>query len=239
MNEIMNINKMTGLTTVAIAELTGKRPDHVKRDAETMLTELYGLADLPRFGEMYLDTYGREQVCYLLPKEEVLILVSGYSIPLRAKIIRRLEELESQNRNPYAHLSIEQNLASSVKGLQEIADIFEVPKHLAQVEIVKDIKKRYNVDLSNYLLSAPAQNEIKEDNVFLEPTELGKHFGLGAKDMNKKLRDFNLQYHDGEKWTATDSGKRVSNSHQWFKGAKSGYNLKWNLKAINQLFIKD
>jgi len=218
MNEIMNINKMTGLTTVAIAELTGKEHKNVKRDTETMLTELYGLADLLRFERIYRDSYDREQKCYELPKEEVLILVSGYSIPLRAKIIRRLEELESQNRNPYAHLSIEQNLASSVKGLQEIADIFEVPKHLAQVEIVKDIKKRYNVDLSNYLLNAPAQNQIKEDNVFLEPTELGKHFGLEAKDMNKKLRDFNLQYHDGEKWTATDSGKRVSNPHQWFKG---------------------
>ena len=99
MNELV-INKVTseiGLTTVEIAELTGKRHDNVLRDTETMLTELYGKAGVLRFEATY-ETKGREHKCYKLPKNEVLILVSGYSIPLRAAIVRRLDELEKQNK---------------------------------------------------------------------------------------------------------------------------------------------
>lgn len=98
MNEITALTSEVGLTTVEIAELTGKEHRNVKRDAETMLTELYKKTDLLRFEHIYLDSYGREQPCYQLPKNEVLILCSGYSIPLRAAIVRRLDELEKQNK---------------------------------------------------------------------------------------------------------------------------------------------
>lgn len=97
MNEITALTSEVGLTTVEIAELTGKEHRNVKRDAETMLTELYEKTDLLRFEHIYLDSYGREQPCYQLPKNEVLILCSGYSIPLRAAIVRRLDELEKQS----------------------------------------------------------------------------------------------------------------------------------------------
>ena len=93
--DLVNIKEVCGLTTVAIAELTGKEHRNVKRDAETMLTELYEKASLLRFEQSYTAENGQTYTCYNLPKEEVLILISGYSIPLRAKIIRRLEELEN------------------------------------------------------------------------------------------------------------------------------------------------
>jgi len=89
------------MTTVEIAEQTGKRHDHVLRDTRKMLTELYGDESLPRFGEWYKADNGQEYECYSLPKNEVLTLISGYSIPLRAKIIRRLDKLETEKRNDY------------------------------------------------------------------------------------------------------------------------------------------
>ncbi|EJF75609.1 rha family phage regulatory protein [Bartonella sp. DB5-6] len=79
-----------------IAELCGKRHDHVMRDIKKILEELYTEGGLPKFGGTYLDKQGKSQNCYHLPKRECLILVSGYNMTLRAKIIDRWQELEKQ-----------------------------------------------------------------------------------------------------------------------------------------------
>lgn len=84
---------VVSMSSVEIAELTGKEHFHVKRDCDVMFEEL-GL-DASNFGAIYHDSMNREQTQYLLPKRETLILVSGYSVRMRAKIIDRLEQLES------------------------------------------------------------------------------------------------------------------------------------------------
>lgn len=75
-----------------IAELTGKRHDHVVRDIRKMLDGLG--ANVPNFGGVYRDAKNELRPCYHLPKREALILVSGYSVELRARIIDRWMELE-------------------------------------------------------------------------------------------------------------------------------------------------
>lgn len=83
------------MTSREIAELTGKEHKNVLADIRTMLDDL-GLtsaefsADLP-------DGYGRMQPGFNLPKRECLILVSGYSVAMRARIIDRWQELEARN----------------------------------------------------------------------------------------------------------------------------------------------
>jgi phage regulator Rha-like protein len=81
-----------------IAKLTGKRHDHVMRDIRNMLTELK-ITD-PSFGGSYLDGSGRLLPCFNLDRELTETLVTGYSIPLRHKVIRRLRELEEQAVTP-------------------------------------------------------------------------------------------------------------------------------------------
>jgi len=76
-----------------IAELTGKQHRNVKRDIETMMTTLE--VDMLRFEHIYRDGQNRKQTEYRLPKRETLILVSGYNIQLRAKIVDRWAELEA------------------------------------------------------------------------------------------------------------------------------------------------
>jgi len=95
--QITSMKYTVAMTTNEIAEQTGKRHDNVLRDTRKMLVELYGLDALLKFEATYDTSDGRVLDCYALPKNEVLILVSGYSIPLRAKIIRRLDELEKNN----------------------------------------------------------------------------------------------------------------------------------------------
>ncbi len=75
-----------------IAELTGKLHKNVMADIRKMLTELgYQPAE---FSARYIDGKGESRECFNLPRREVEILLTGYSVPLRAKVIDRLHELE-------------------------------------------------------------------------------------------------------------------------------------------------
>ena len=90
------------MSTREIADLTGKRHDNVMADARSMLDELSGgVLEIqetpythPQNGQTYME--------YLLPKRESLILVSGYSVAMRARIIDRWEALESGKAQPMA-----------------------------------------------------------------------------------------------------------------------------------------
>lgn len=80
------------MSSVEVAELTGKKHQHVMRDIRSMLSGLSTSG--PSFAGTYVNQQGKTQPCFNLPKRECLILVSGYSIELRAKIIDRWMELE-------------------------------------------------------------------------------------------------------------------------------------------------
>ncbi|GEM_PF-3764566 len=60
-----------------------------------MLAELYGEGGVLSFEHTYQNEQnGQWYPCFSLPRCEVVILLTGYSIPLRAKVIDRLHELE-------------------------------------------------------------------------------------------------------------------------------------------------
>ncbi|PSS69789.1 hypothetical protein AYI85_09535 [Shewanella algae] len=84
-----------------IAELTGKRHDHVCRDIRNMLERL---ADTPNLG--YQQNQIVTELCpqakrisaYHLPRRECEILVCGYDVVRRAAVIDRWLELETKQR---------------------------------------------------------------------------------------------------------------------------------------------
>lgn len=98
MNNLIHTGDVQTMSSREIADLTGKRHDHVMRDIRDMLTQLHGEEALPRFGGGYLDANRQERPCFNLPKRETLILVSGYNLAVRAKIIDRWQELEARER---------------------------------------------------------------------------------------------------------------------------------------------
>ncbi len=98
-NNFQNTTVQT-MSSREIAELCGKQHAHIMRDIRQMLGELYPEGGQSKFGSTYLDKQGKPQNCYNLPKRECLILVSGYSMTLRARIIDRWQELEKQAVTP-------------------------------------------------------------------------------------------------------------------------------------------
>ena len=86
------------MSTREIAELCEKEHYHVKRDCETMFKGLQ--LDASKFGGIYFDALNRQQTEYLLDEELTMTLVTGYSIVLRNRVIKRWKELEQKIQKP-------------------------------------------------------------------------------------------------------------------------------------------
>jgi Rha family phage regulatory protein len=122
-NELaLNIAKMSSRE---IAELTGKEHRNVMRDIRDMLEQLRAAGGgLLNFERTYRDSQNKEQPEFLLPKRECLILVSGYSVLLRTRIIDRWSELEAaqdtaqKSALPSTYLDALKELVATVEAKQ-------------------------------------------------------------------------------------------------------------------------
>lgn len=86
------------MSSLQIAEVTGKRHDAILRDIRKLLVQ--GVAAHNFVVSEYTDKTGRTLPCYQLTKKGCLILASGYNAVLREKIIDRWEELENGTAQP-------------------------------------------------------------------------------------------------------------------------------------------
>ena len=114
------------MSSVEIAQRTGKRHDHVLRDIREMLDELYPEGGAPKFGGSYLSEQNKPQPCFNLPKRECIILASGYSVNLRAAIIDRWQELEdAEAQRQQATLALAQQAAHDAQRARS-RTVFEI-----------------------------------------------------------------------------------------------------------------
>lgn len=91
-NLVQNADGVWCMSSLAIAELTGKRHDNVMRDIRNMLEELK--IDQPKFGQIEKFANNREREIFNLPKHECMVLVTGYSAKLRSAVLKRWQLLE-------------------------------------------------------------------------------------------------------------------------------------------------
>ncbi len=104
MNEMSLLNSLT-MSSREIAELCGKRHDNVMRDIRLMLIDLHGVDGVLKFEDTQINQQNDQRYpIFRLPKRETLILVSGYSVVMRARIIDRWQELEARAAQPAVDL---------------------------------------------------------------------------------------------------------------------------------------
>lgn len=117
----MTIAKFQGgdavtMTSSEIAELTGKLHKNVIRDVREMLDELEkDGSDLSHVREDK-DSRGYTENFHL-DRELTETLITGYSIPLRNKVIKRLHELEERTRQ-----SLPDNLPDALRFAADLAE---------------------------------------------------------------------------------------------------------------------
>lgn len=104
------INTQVGatMTSLEIATVTGKRHADVMRDVRTMLEQL-NIGER-KFASSYLSDQNKQLPCFALDRIHVECLLTGYSIPLRMKVLERLKELEAGN-----HVSVPSSFAEALR----------------------------------------------------------------------------------------------------------------------------
>lgn len=183
MNELMNTAPMQTMTSREIAELTGKEHDNVRRDVARMAQELS-----LTFEEKVLPSNGgRPSKVFFLDKESTLILVSGYSIKMRAAIIRRWQELESQA----SKTALPQNYIEALEAL------------------LTSEKEKEKLALENKEMAPKADvyDRIVERNNLYNATQVAQKFGQSAVWLNRQLEQFDVY---------NRSVKRGRVFQQWF-----------------------
>ena len=195
-------NAVISMDSREIAELTGKRHDHVMTDIQKMLADL----DLhaPEFSGTYQTERGNTYQCFNLPKRETLILVSGYSTLVRAKIIDRITELETQLHQ----LESEKVKDLERRNLQLIHDLSDNISHIASSmnaikaaeNEVKAMKARMSdyiadrvVDLRELSMEMRVANQVgfSEDLVAVVTAMLKDLKGI-ANPKNEELQSWNM-----------------------------------------------
>lgn len=157
--------------SLEIAELTGKLHTHVMRDIRKMLNDL-GEGGETIFGSTYTDASNRQSACFKLPRREVDILLTGYSVPLRAKVIDRWRELEAAVAKPTQPVNLSD--ASALRGL-----LLGYTEQVLQLEhkITEDAPK---VEFYDNVAVAVGTQTVQE---------VAKEFGIGSTKFYKLLRD--------------------------------------------------
>lgn len=207
-----------------IAELTGKEHRNVLADIRNMLEKLE--IDCADFSAQYKDSTGRSLPCFNLPKRETLILVSGYDIPMRARIIDRWQELETQAVTPaIPHtkptIREERELQLLARDTMRTLKAFGIVGNAAVLSTDNYCRAIAGRSLleplgATHLLADPRGRTYT-------PTELGKMCNppLSAIKLNLALEQAGLQKRDMGEWMPTDkaaglcewldTGKRHSN----------------------------
>ena len=244
MNNLISISNSTlSMTSREIAELTGKSHSHVLRDIDNLINTLEpGLVSGYK-STTYVSADGRTLRQFEMDRDSTICLISGYDPNSRMRIIKRWQELESAVINTNVSVSSftpHEIAVKQFRGELEVWTLLECPVHIAQQEIVKIVRKDTGIDFSDALKHAAAQQNILSGDVMLEPTEIGTHFNLGSgKVVNKLLNGLGLQTFVNRQWEPTDIGKPHCQKHAWTVKNKSGYNLKWNLKFLENYFKPD
>jgi len=168
-------------------------------------------------------------------KELVYAYAMWVSPKFHLEVIRTFDAVRSGQMVP---MLPEQQAALAMAAWDQLGAIFGAPKHITLQEGAKATMARYGVDLMPLMLTSPHNDAVQDEEVYLEPTELGKLFDLGPVAMNRQLSEMGLQTKVAGEWRPTDTGKSLCIRHAWTTSFKTGYNLKWAAAKIEAMMYE-
>ena len=149
------------MSSLEIAEVTGKEHKNVMRDIQTLLSQGVDKLNFERIS--YKDSMNRVRDAYQLTYKGVLILASGYNPVLREKIINRWEELETGKAEPkFSQQSQSQpKLSDKIQAANFLADFLNL-NGASKLAIAKSIADPLGLPTPDYVMDEKTVHAAKD-----------------------------------------------------------------------------
>lgn len=200
MNEIPTIVDGDRMTSLQIAEITGRRHTDVMRSIRKMEPAWEKVSERKFALAEYQDEQGKPRPCYSLNKEECLYIATKFNDEARAKLIKRWKELEEQSKP-----SVPQNYLEALKSLvksEEEREQLALENRKQQQEIVTISKE--NMELGNkiteMLPKVSYYDQILQSNATMTVTQIAQDYGMSAIKLNLLLSDMKIQHKMRGQW---------------------------------------
>lgn len=201
MNEISTIVDGDRMTSLQIAEITGKpHADVMKaiRKMEPAWSKInegnFSLVD-------YQDKKGETRPCYSLNKEECLYIATKFNDEARAKLIKRWKELEEQHQKPSVPQNYLEALKSLVKAEEEKQQLaLENKKQQEQILTISKTNMELGNKITEMLPKVSYYDKILQSNATMTVTQIAQDYGMSAMRLNKELESMRIQHKVRGQW---------------------------------------
>lgn len=205
MNEISTIVDGERMTSLQIAEITGKPHNDVMkaiRKMEPAWQKVQGGIFSLMQEEVETNNGGHKmRPYYSLNKEECLYIATKFNDEARAKLIKRWKELEEQHQKP----SVPQNYLEALKSLvkaEEEREQLALENRKQQQEIVTISKENMELGsrITEMLPKVSYYDKILQSNATMTITQIAQDYGMSAVRMNKELESMRIQHKVRGQW---------------------------------------
>lgn len=192
MNEISTIVDGDRMTSLQIAEITGKRHADVMKSIRKMEPAWEKVAEGKFALGSYKDENNQDRPCYSLNKEECLYIATKFNDEARAKLIKRWKELEEQHQKP----SVPQNYLEALKSLVKS----EEEKQQEQILTISKTNMELGNKITEMLPKVSYYDKVLQSNATMTITQIAQDYGMSAMRLNKELESMRIQHKVRGQW---------------------------------------
>ena len=205
MNEISTIVDGDRMTSLQIAEITGKAHKDIMRairNMEPAWENVCGRKFALTSREVNQPNGGtRETSCYSLNKEECLYIATKFNDEARAKLIKRWKELEEQHQKPSVPQNYLEALKSLVKAEEEKQQLaLENKKQQEQIVTISKANMELGSKITEMLPKVSYYDRILQSNATMTVTQIAQDYGMSAMRLNKELESMRIQHKVRGQW---------------------------------------
>ena len=203
MNEIIQFgesHKVHGMTSLQIAEVTGKMHKHVIRDIKNLLNK--GASEtnfgLSSYQQQQPNGGTKEVPMYELTPKGCLILASGYDVVLREKIIDKLEEYQQKERTTMTALPDFSNPAEAARAWAEQYEQRQLESKRADEAESQVLELSQEIEAMEPKVSYYDMILNNKSTVLI--TQIAQDYGMSAIAFNKTLNELGIQRKVNGQW---------------------------------------